>query len=64
MIDKLVEELKDAIESITSDERYHYSPAQVHINAPLALIQVAMKSRVDALNLVLDRIEKLREAEE
>ena len=55
-LDPLVGEIRAEIARIESDERYSYPPAQVQINAPLALIQVNMKSRVWALRWVLDRI--------
>lgn len=35
----------DELEKIEADERFHYEPAHVQINAPLALIQVGMKAR-------------------
>ena len=50
---KTKEEIMKKIEETESDERYNYPPAQVQINAPLALIQVSMKSRVDAWKWVL-----------
>lgn len=46
---KILEE----IEKLESDDRLKGKPALVQINAPLALIQVALKSRIDALKWVL-----------
>jgi len=37
-------------QKILADARHHYPPADVFVNAPLALIQVAMKSRLQALD--------------
>lgn len=34
---------------IDEDARYHYAPAQVQINAPLALIQLGMEARMSLL---------------
>lgn len=48
-----VDEIKQEIEKIDSDDRYHYPPADVFVNAPLALIQVQMEARVRALSDVL-----------
>jgi hypothetical protein len=45
----MIKELKD-------DERHKYEPALVQINAPLALIQVSIQSRIDALRWVLEEI--------
>lgn len=42
------------IAEIKKDPRFSYPPAQVQVNAPLALIQVEMKSRVEALEWVLE----------
>jgi hypothetical protein len=39
--------------SIVVDERYSYPPANVNINAPLALVQVCMKAEAGALSWVL-----------
>jgi len=44
--------LKAEIKKIDDDERFHYEPALVQINAPLALEQVAMKSRMRTLKEV------------
>ncbi len=48
-----VNEIRAAIARIDADERYHYPPALVQINAPLALEQVAMSAKVQALAWVL-----------
>ena len=42
----LVDEMTKAIRAIDEDERFHYPTARVNVNAPLALIQVGMESRV------------------
>jgi hypothetical protein len=46
-------QIRDRIAEIDSDERYHYKPALVQINAPLALIQVQMEAEARALSWVL-----------
>ena len=46
--------IRGKIEQIKSDERYGYPPANVVENAPLALIQVDMKARVNILQWVLE----------
>lgn len=40
---------------IDDDDRFHYKPALVHVNAPLALIQVAMGARHEVL-LEMERL--------
>jgi hypothetical protein len=45
--------IKARIAEIKADERYSYSPANVMVNAPLALIQVEQKSIVAAREWVL-----------
>lgn len=45
----LLNYLNQQIAEITSDERFSYKPATVFENAPLALIQVEMKAKVDVL---------------
>jgi len=50
---KTAEEIKAKLAEIDADERYHYPPAMVQINAPLALIQVDMAGKANALAWVL-----------
>ena len=49
--------LKAAIENeiavIDADERFHYKPAMVQINAPLALIQVHLEARMELAQRLL-----------
>ena len=47
-------DIEKEIANIKADERHNYPPALVQINAPLALIQVALQSRIDALEWVLE----------
>lgn len=42
------------IATIEADERYHYKPANVQVNAPLALEQIGMSSRMQVLKKVLE----------
>ena len=46
-------EIKEQIKEIKSDERYNYPPATINENAPLALIQLEMEVKVEALKWVL-----------
>ena len=46
---KTKQEIQKEIRRIKSDERWSYPPAMVQVNAPLALIQMGMKARVEAL---------------
>lgn len=48
------EEIEWRIQEIKGDSRYSYPPVLVQINAPLALEQVAMKCKVQALEWVLE----------
>ncbi len=52
-IEKLRSWLQREIKVIESDERFRYKAALVQVNAPLALIQVNLKSRHQALTEVL-----------
>jgi len=56
--DKLTEWIDKEMNEIDKDERFHYPPAQVQVNAPLALIQVSMKARHTALKQVKDQLLK------
>lgn len=51
--------IDDEIKIIEADERFDYPPAQVDINAPLALIQVDLKARHNTLTSLKDRLEKV-----
>ncbi len=42
--------MAEARKKITDDERFHYKPASVEVNAPLALIQVSMGGKIQLLN--------------
>ena len=46
-------EIRNRINQIDADERYHYPSARVDVNAPLALIQVALGTEALALAWVL-----------
>lgn len=52
-------EIKAKLAEIESDERYRsyidHGPAQVQINAPLALVQVSLKAQRATLKWVLER---------
>jgi len=47
-------QIRDRIAAIEADERMSYKPANVMVNAPLALIQVEGKAVSQALLWVLD----------
>ncbi len=49
---KLKEWVNKQIKEIDADERFHYKPANVIINAPLALIQVELDSKMQILKKV------------
>jgi len=49
------ERARQLLEEIDKDERHHYPPADVFINAPLALIQMGLKGAEDALKKLLGR---------
>ena len=48
------DEILAKIKELKNDERHGYKPASVQVNAPLALIQVAIQARIDALTWVLE----------
>jgi hypothetical protein len=50
---KTKDEIKERLAEFKADERYSYPPAQVHINAPLALIQCQLRAMVYILEWVL-----------
>ena len=58
------EEIEKRIAELKADERLGYPPANVFTNAPLALIQVALKSELMALNWVLKESEEEKEKKE
>lgn len=53
----LLEEVKKRISEIETDDRYKAEPANVNINAPLALIQMAMKGQIFVLKWVEKELE-------
>lgn len=50
---KTEKEIRDMLNNLKSDERLGYPTANIAINAPLALIQLDLESRVDMLKWVL-----------
>jgi len=46
----------DEMTEIDKDERFHYKPATVFENAPLAMIQVAMETRMQLLKEFKSRL--------
>ena len=61
---KTREEIEKRIAELKADERLGYPPANVFTNAPLALIQVALKNELMALNWVLKESEEEKERQE
>ena len=51
---KLNEFINKEMKKIEDDERYHYKPALAIVNAPLALIQVEMESRMRTLKQIYE----------
>ena len=57
-------EIEKRIAELKADERLGYPPANVFVNAPLALIQVALKNELMALSWVLKESEEEKEIKE
>lgn len=51
---KSQKELQDMLSKLKSDERNYYPTANVFSNAPLALIQLGLSTRINTLEEVLD----------
>jgi len=51
---KSIDEIKERLEFLQGDERLGYPPANIQINAPLALIQLSLGTQVDILKWVLE----------
>jgi len=49
--------IKKMLAVLESDERLKYPPATIQINAPLALIQLEMESKITVLKWVLHKEE-------
>lgn len=52
---KTEEEMEKRLSEINSDSRLRGKPATIQINAPLALIQLALETERDTLKWVLDK---------
>ena len=48
----IAEFVEREIAAIEADVRYHYKPADVDVNAPLALVQVEMESKMVILKQI------------
>ena len=62
-VSELEKFVKGEIAEIEADERYHYEPADVFSNAPLALIQMQMDGSIHAYKSMLEKIKNLKEGE-
>jgi hypothetical protein len=54
---RTIEEIKEQIQKVEADDRYQSGlkmPATIDINAPLALIQLEMETRIKTLRWVLN----------
>lgn len=49
---ELIEFIEKNIKEIEDDERFHYKPALTEVNAPLALIQLEMETRMVLLKQI------------
>jgi hypothetical protein len=55
LIEKAItNKLEERLKEIESDERLSYADANILINAPLALIQLELKTKRDTLKWVLE----------
>lgn len=52
------DKIRDEIEKLKKDDRIQGSPANVFVNAPLALIQMGIKGQIDGLQTALRIIEE------
>lgn len=52
-LDEILAWARSRLEWIENDERFHYKPARVDVNAPLALEQVAMSVEHRCLKAVM-----------
>ena len=50
---KLEQRIRQKLHELKSDDRLKGKPASVQINAPLALIQLSLEARIEALEWVL-----------
>lgn len=55
-MNELKKYIEEKIAEIEADERFHYPSADVWANAPLALIQMGMSSRMQTLKEILKQI--------
>jgi len=58
-LELLIHKVEHCIGQIEADARFHYKPAQVDINAPLALIQVELDTKYSTLMWVYDQLTEL-----
>lgn len=52
------DKIREEIEELKKDDRIQGSPANVFVNAPLALIQMGIKGQIDGLQTALRIIEE------
>lgn len=59
-LDEAIAKLEAAIAEIEADDRHHYKPALVQVNAPLALIQTEMSARKEAYQKSLALLKRVK----
>lgn len=52
MMNELIKFIDKGIKEIEDDARFHYKPALIEINAPLALIQLEMETKIVLLKQI------------
>ncbi len=62
-LNNVIEMIKEGMRRIEEDDRFNYEDANVIINAPLALVQVNLKSRYETYKKVIFALEKVKEVE-
>jgi len=56
---RTVEEIQKQIDVMEADERLSYPTATIVENAPLALIQLSLQTKINALRWTLEKIDTL-----
>ena len=52
------DEIQEQIRELKEDDRLKSDPASVQVNAPLALIQLELKTKIETLESVLEKLRK------
>ena len=64
IVEAVMKRAQSRVDEVEADERFHYPPADIYVNGPLALVQVNMKAIRDENESILDYARRIAEGDD